>query len=305
MFIQMEHNSDSGKESDSWKVFRAFLAALPYSELSREDSWAYLSGNHEPDFISSDGKIAVELTGWIDERAIGKAKALENFNRKVRDVVHARRGEFKALEGHWVYLEARQVPPSMVGEDFVQRILAFLVGHVPVARILRLENCELPEHMRGWFRAVTIYKMQRANLLVRALWERAPFDPTELRDIEQVKEEAVEESLQSLKQNITKKIQKAGRYLVGGVRSFTELWLVIHYDDTALEWAAPWLGLVVDFRYGREAQESQRKLAERVRGEFLNALQGGQFDKVYLLFADTIPPFAEKLWPPPCEHNGC
>jgi hypothetical protein len=53
----------------------------------------------------------------------------------------------------------------------------------------------------------------------------------------------------------------------------------------------------VQFGYGPDAHESQRKLAQRVRSEIGSDLERGDFDKVYLLFPDQPDPFAERLWP--------
>src|SRR5271167_4719392 len=96
----------------SWKTLRAFLWSVETSEprLPGCRRWKYLSGNNEPDFIWPEGKMAIELTGWIDEAQISKGKALEEFNRRIRTVLLKEPEKFKALEGHWVYLEALQPP---------------------------------------------------------------------------------------------------------------------------------------------------------------------------------------------------
>ena len=104
-------------------------------------------------------------------------------------------------------------------------------------------------------------------------------------------------SIESFKNNLTKKMGKAEKYRsIGKARGFDDLWLVIHYDDTALEWAAPWVP-DLQFSYGSDSHESQRELAQRIRSEVWSGLQRGHFDKVYLLFPDQPRPFAERLWP--------
>ncbi len=288
------------KSSESWKVFRAFLSSLPPSEsavLPYWRRWRYLTGNREPDFVWPEGKIAVELTGWVDQTQMQKGKALEKYNQKVSVLLRERRANFKGLDSHWVYLEAFQ-QPSRKWNSAICTMLAFFAERANALREPRMhvESSELPREIRGMFRGATIYKMPDQRPLVRAV-AHGRFRAEQSVSTEDAIEEDLKRSFESLKRNLRKKIEKAGKYrIIGEPRDF-KLWLVIHYDDAALEWAAPLLVLAVQFSYGPDARESQKQLAQRARREVYGDLQRACFDRVYLLFADAVPPHAEKLWP--------
>mgnify|MGYP001250113828 CR=1 FL=1 len=297
----MRRQSDDAKASESWRIFQAFLASLPPSESARLPDWKcwrYLTGNSEPDFIWPEGKIAVELTGWIDEDQIREGKSLEEFNRKIRGLLFKERETFKTLEGHWVYLETLQ-RPKRKWDSMIPQMLIFFADRAATLRDLRLhlENSELPQGIRAMFRGATIYKMLGKGPSVRAL-KSAVSLPEQSFDAEKVIEQDLMRSFESLKRNLTKKMGKAEKYRsIGTALGFAEMWLVIYYDDTALEWAAPLLVPELQFGYGSDAHESQKKLAQRVRSEVSGDLQRGYFDRVYLLFPDQPAPFAERLSP--------
>ncbi len=298
----MEQKLPDTKASESWRIFRAFLSSLPPSEgasLPDLNCWRYLTGNGEPDFLWPEGRMAVELTGWIDQTQIYEGKTLEHFNKKVRAVLLEQRAKFERLEGHWVYLEALQ-KPDRKWTSLICPMLVFFADRANAVRNLRLhlESSELPQEIREMFAGATIYKMPGQRASVRAVegWRSRASDQSV--DADEAIERDLKRSFESLRQNLRKKLDKAEKYrAVVEARNFAKLWLVIHYDDTALEWAAPLLVPVVQFGYGPDAHESQRELARRARDEVWSDLEGGHFDRVYLLFPDQPAPFSEKLWP--------
>jgi hypothetical protein len=297
--MTMGQKSHDAEASKSWKTLRAFLWSVETSEprLPGYRCWKYLAGNNEPDFIWPEGKMAVELTGWIDEAKISKGKALEEFNRTMRTVLLKEPKTFKALEGHWVYLEALQ-PPERNWDSVTRQMLIYLADLAATlrdVRLLHLKNSELPQEMRAMFREAMIYKMP-GSPSVSVVPKRDRSFLEQSYDAEKAAEQHLMQSVESFKNNLTKKMGKAEKYRsIGKALGFAEVWLVIHYDDTALEWAAPWVP--VQFSYGPDSHESQRKLAQRARTEVWSDLQHGHFDKVYLLSPDQPRPFAERLWP--------
>ncbi len=291
--------SHDAEASRSWKTLRAFLWSVETSEprLPGYRCWKYLAGNNEPDFIWPEGKIAIELTGWIDEAEISKGKALEEFNRKIRTVLLKERETFKALEGHSVYLEALQ-PPKRNWDSVTRQMLIYLADRAATLRDLRLhlKNSELPQEMRAMLREAWIYTVP-GSPSVRVVPKSDRSFLKQSFDAEKAAEQHLMRSVESFKKNLTKKMGKTEKYRsISKARGFDDLWLVIHYDDKAVEWAAPWVP-DLQFSYGSDSHESQRKLAQRIRSEVWSDLQRGHFGKVYLLFPDQPRPFAERLWP--------
>ena len=293
----MGQKSHDAEASKSWRILGRFLWSVETSEpgLPAYRCWKYLAGNKEPDFFWPEGKMAVELTGWIDEAQIREGKTLEEFNRKIRALLLKKREKFNALEGHWVSLAALRTP-TRKWDSVTRPLLIFVADRAETLRDqrLHLENSEFPQEMRAMFGGATIYRMPGKGPSVWAVPTGAPSFLGQSFDAEKAIEQHF---MRSLKKNLTKKMEKAENYRsIGKALGFAEVWLVIHYDDTALEWAAP---LVPDLRfsYGPDSHESQRKLAQRIRSEVGCALQRGHFDKVYLLFPDQPRPFAERLWP--------
>jgi hypothetical protein len=293
----MKQPPHDAKAQESWRIFRAFLSSVSTSQfgsLPHADCWDYLAGDSEPDFLWPGGSLAVELTGWIEEARIHEGKTLEQFNLKIRDVLRKEPRWLGALEGHWARLEAVEVPPSKRWECIARRLLIFLADKAETLRDARLylDEPDLPGELRAIFQEAIIYKMWPRSGPSVSVSKRAAFTTGPAFDCLRAN------PIESLRINLRRKMQKAEKYrTVGKARGFDKVWLVIHYDDTALEWAAPLLGPEVQFDYGPDAHDSQRNLAERVQREVWPDLQRGCFDKVLLLFPDQPAPLAVTLWP--------
>ena len=208
----MEQKFPDAKTSESGRIFRAFLSSLAPSEganLPDWTCWRYLTGNGEPDFLWSEGRMAVELTGSIDQTQIYEGKTLEQFNQKVRAFLLEQRAKFKSLEGHWVYLKALQ-RPNRKWNSLICPMLVFFADRASAMRNLRLhlESSELPQEIREMFGRATIYKMPGRRPLVRAVEGGRSCEAKQSVDAEEAIEQDLEQSFESLRQNLEKKNSK-------------------------------------------------------------------------------------------------
>jgi hypothetical protein len=281
------------KEEREAAVFARFLSTQsPLKAMS----WKYTgSGHWRPDFVSSDG-VGVELAEWLHESQTRTAREIEKFEQEIISAAEARHlkpflKSFDASElpRYVVVVHVRKVPRQRGREEITKGLLDFLVTCDKPRTAWELRNgrtfgqAELPKALGHYFATVHI-GCATANINLGLSIARGGSFASE--DAVEALLTVMRDKLET-KQNLYQKTRRE--------RQLEALHLLVHYGR-GFVWNTPYHG--IGLREGRSLDEpTSRQVISEHASRYAASVDGGAFDRIFLLFDLGIEPDCRLIWP--------
>jgi len=259
-----------GNPAEERKVFDGFLAAAPMFAGIAVSEWSQPTLD-PPDIecdLADGRKIGVELTSWLEESQIGRAKSIESFEKSIRDAIKPEPANVtEHIQFLWMSVKRRMAPADAS---------AFRTGLLAVIEEIDRRwdsepDWDSPQGIQ--WDDFSAYPMLKKYLDALEIHPRSPSRPSTMnkggihwltfpmRGGSYSPNDMVDALFEVVQAKIAKYSAKPG--------AMDEFILLVHYDK-AWEYNTPVLG--IDFGYG----EAVRAAAERIGGAV------GMFDRIFV-----------------------